>query len=70
MPCTGQSKATLRSLSPAGEGKRYAAFDRAAFLVAMAATGHERSAVTVPESCHSEAASISSGHSPATDERP
>jgi hypothetical protein len=49
---------------------RYAAFDRAAFFAAMAAIGHERSAVTIPESCHSEAASNSSRHSPDTDERP
>ena len=49
---------------------RYAAFDRAAFLAAMTAIGHERSAVTIPESCHSEAASISNRHSPDTDERP
>lgn len=56
--------------SRASERERYTAFDRAAFLAAMAAIDHERSAVIVPESCHSEAASISSGHSPATDERP
>jgi len=54
----------------AGHAERYAAFDRAAFLGAMAATGHEQSAVTVSEGCHSDAASISSGHSPATVERP
>jgi len=60
---------SLRS-GAAGYRERYAAFDRAAFLAAMAAIGHERSAVTIPESCHSEAASISNRHSPDTDERP
>jgi hypothetical protein len=33
-------------------------------------SGHERSGVTSPEGCHSEAASISERHSPDTDERP
>src|SRR5438046_10677983 len=55
---------------PGYAGRCAPTFHRAAFLAAMAAIGHERSAVAIPEGCHSEAASIRHRHSPDTDERP